>query len=164
MSIPHPLDQLIEEASAKLATAEREIARAERDAQDARVEISALEKAKALWLSQPPIRPAERPPPFHAGNGARRQRSLSDTWKHILRKMDERGESDLDQILGYSAEVGHEIERESLRAQMFNYVNRGLLERPRPGVFRVTPQGRKAAGIKPWPESEDAPTNTAEAS
>jgi hypothetical protein len=145
MSYPHPLDQLIAETREKLSKAKGEVARAEREVRDAQIKIEALEEAKALTAKQP-INASERQQ-SHAGNGTRRPRSLSDSWQQVLRKMNQHGEADYDAILGYCGEAGFRIERESLRAQMFNYVTRGLLVRPRDGVFRLTSEGREAAGI-----------------
>ena len=159
---PHPIDRLIAAACEKRSKAEADKAQAERDARDAQIKIDALEEAKALMLKQ--AGNASERSQSHTGNGARRRRSLSGTWQEILRKMDQRGESNFDAIERYSSEAGLEITRESLRGQMFNYVKRGLLVRPRQGVFRVTPEGRKAAGVKSWPGNGDAPTDSAEAS
>ena len=162
-----PIDRLLEEAHGKLATAERQ-------AHDARIEITTLEKAKAALSKQPALstptlfseQPISSPkrPRSHAGNGARRQRSLSDLWQQVLRKMDRHGEADYDAILGYCGEAGLEIERNALRTQMWVYVNRKhFLVSPREGVFRLTPEGRDAAGI-PWPGGRDASANPTEAS
>jgi hypothetical protein len=164
---PDPIDQLLDEERGKLATAERQ-------AHDARIAITTLEKAKAALSKQPdpstptlfpnqPLNAAERPQ-AHAGNGRathRRRRSISASWKQVLRKMDQRGESNYDAILAYCSEVGIEIGRRSLRSQMSGYVNRHhFLVSPREGVFQLTPEGRVAAGI---PGGGNASTNRAEA-
>jgi hypothetical protein len=153
---PHPqtLDQLI-------ADTREAHSKAEREEHDLRIKLDALLEAKALTLNQP-VNATDRPQ-AHAGNGrARRRRSISASWKQVLRKMDQRGESDYDAILAYCSEAGIEIERRSLRGQMFGYVNRHhFLVSPHEGVFRVTPEGRKAAGI-PW-NGGDASANSTEA-
>lgn len=149
---PHPLDKLIAEARGRLA-------KAERDAEKARIEIAAYERAKEA-LGHPASEP-------RGGNGrdtARRRRALSEPWQKILRSIarHDGAEADLDEILGYCSEAGLEINRHSLRGQMWNYVNRGLLIRPSKGVFRLTEVGAKAAGLPAG--NEDAPPNAGEAS
>jgi multidrug resistance efflux pump len=159
---PHPLDQLIEQARAKLATAEREFVRAERNVQDTRIEVATLEMAKAQLLKNSTNSTEPPRPHTGAGNGTRRPRSLSDSWQQVLRKMDRRGEADYDDIRSYCGEAGLEIERESLRTQMWVYVNRKhFLVSPRQGVFRLTAEGREAAGIPS--RGGDASTKSAEA-
>lgn len=50
-------------------------------------------------------------------------------------------------------ESGAVINMGSVRTQIMSYVNKGLMERIRPGRFRVTEAGRKASGV-PAPEDE----------
>jgi hypothetical protein len=163
---PDFIDQLIEEEREKLAAAERQ-------AHEARIAITAYEKVKAGLSRQPelsaptlfpnhPINSAERPR-SHAGNGTRRQRSLSEPWRQVLRKMDQHGAADYDTIHGYCDDAGLQIEREQLRTQMWVYKNRKhFLVSPHDGVFQLTAEGRAAAGI-PWAGGGDASANSTEA-
>lgn len=134
----NPLDKLIAEARDRLAKAERE-------AQDARIEIAALEKAKAV-IGQPAT--AGRHRNDQPRTTRRRNRALSEGWRDVLVAIgrDEAGAT-LDQIHNYCRDVGLNIERQTLRSQMANYVRRGYLERPQEGVFSLTEAGNEAAGI-----------------
>jgi len=150
---PHPLDKLIAEARGRLT-------KAERDAEKARIEIAAFERAKEAL--------GQRVPEPRGANGhdtTRRRRTLSEPWQKVLRSIARHGEggADLDAILGYCGETGLDTNRHSLRGQMWNYVNRGLLIRPSEGVFRLTEAGAKAAGL-PNAGNEGAPPNAGEAS
>jgi hypothetical protein len=150
---PHPIDKLISEACARLV-------KAERDAEKARIEITALKRAKAALgeMATVPLR--------HRASGRQRKRALSDQWQAILRQIARHGEAgaDLDAILRYCHGAGVKIERHSLRGQMWNYVNRGFLTRPRDGVFCLTPEGDQAASMTLQAGEEDASPRSGEAS
>ncbi|MGH7038281.1 MAG: hypothetical protein ACREE1_09100 [Stellaceae bacterium] len=150
---PHPLDKLITEARDKLA-------RAERDLNNARVELDALERARAAVgeVAAPARRRNGRQQP-----AARRKRSLSKGWQEVLRAIGRQGESDLDRILAFCGEAGLSVERDTLRSQMFNYVKRGYLVRPREGVFRLTAEGAKIANVPLGAGDDDAPPHEGEA-
>jgi hypothetical protein len=143
---PHPLDKLISDAREKIARVEREFFRVERELERARDQLATLEMArKAVGdLAAPSRSPRRNGRQQRAG---RRTRALSEGWQKVLRAIGREGESDLDRIVGYCTEAGLEIERQTLRSQMANYVKRGYLDRPREGVFRLTTEGGKAAGL-----------------
>lgn len=56
---------------------------------------------------------------------------------------------------------GADINMASVRTQIMGYVNKGLMERIRPGRFRVTDAGRKASGA-PVPKNETPPEDQSE--
>lgn len=91
------------------------------------------------------------------------QRKLSDTWTFILRKIGERHPlaSTHDEIMAVAEAGGYPVKRENLRSQMSQYKNRNIVERLRPGEYRLTKLGAKEVGIT---LNEEAPDVTSGAS
>lgn len=91
------------------------------------------------------------------------QRKLSETWAFILRKIGERHPlaSTHDQIMEIAEAGGYPVKRDNLRSQMSQYENRGIVERLRPGEYRLTKLGAKEVGIT---LNEEAPDMTSGAS
>ena len=75
-----------------------------------------------------------------------RDRQLSGLWRDVLRFVAKRHETTLHDIMGYSAQNGLDIKYDSLRSQLAGYVNNGLLERVRDGVFKITSHGLDKIG------------------
>lgn len=75
-----------------------------------------------------------------------RDRQLSGLWRDVLRFVAKRPETTLHDIMGYSAQKGLDIKYDSLRSQLAGYVNNGLLERVRDGVFKITSHGLDKIG------------------
>jgi len=139
----HPLARMIEEKRAAIAKIERNLERL-------KIEVATLEKARAAMADQP-SRPDHRPKGNGASHGGRRRgRSLSSTWKNVLSRIGAKGVlgSSIDDVYAYCGAEGIELKRATLRAQMSNYVKRGYLDRAQTGVFTLTSEGAKIAGVK----------------
>lgn len=146
----NPLDALI---AGKLT----EVAEAERALERLRIELATLQMAHATVAEMPmPRRRNTRA----RGKSGGRGRTLSESWKSVLHDIGKHGEqgATTDQIVGYCAAAGIKIERDTVRGQLSNYVNKsGLLERPHDGIFRLTTKGAAAAGMESWTGVGDAP-------
>ncbi len=136
-----------------IAVKHAEIREAERALEKLRIELAALEQAHAAVSD---LTMGSR---LLHGQKSRKGRSLSERWKRVLLTLRPYGEAGAtsDEIAGVCAAEGIKIERHTLRSQMTNYVKRGYLERPRDGVFRLTSEGARAAGVQSWTGVENAP-------
>lgn len=126
----------------------RKIQKAERDIELAQVKIQALEEAKALIKGQDDA-PATTVLQTNAG---RRGRPMSTAWRDGLKFMARRPDrtASIDQLSHYMEQAGHEMRRNSLRAQLSIYTNsRGWLERAGDGLYRITNSGLAEIGFEP---------------
>lgn len=112
----------------------RDKLRAQADMLDA--EIKVLKEALNRSQGQPSKR---------ASTG-KRDRPLNQTWTDVLKFIGSTGETSLDQIYHYAQTKSYEIRKDTIRAQMALYVNRGWLERVTDGVFKLTEAGQEKCG------------------
>ena len=79
------------------------------------------------------------------------RRGINTNWRTILTVVVRHHQDifDLDDIEAASEKAGHPTNRNTIRSQMANYVNAGLVERVDQGRFRLTPSGAVAVGIVP---------------
>jgi hypothetical protein len=96
----------------------------------------------------------------------KRQRSLSGPWQAIMAMASAVDAFDYDDLERFAAEIGHEVNRDTLRSQMSGYKGAGLVGSLGDGKFTVTASGRAAAGIperettrEEQDEHDAAPTN-----
>jgi len=144
-------------------------------AERVRIEIATLEEALSAIEQHSPVR--ERNDVSRVVTRVRtrakhkRRYQLSEHWQHMLAFL----ATDSPNGFGYenietAAKVsGAEINMVSVRTQIMNFVNKDLLERVRPGRFRVTEAGRIASGLTasknetpPEVQSEGVSDNTGE--
>lgn len=139
----NPLDGL-------LAAKRKDVADAEQALAKLKIELATLEQAHAA--AEPRGRRAAR-------TKGRKGRPLSENWKRVLRAISSAKESGakLDDIEKMCAAEGIKINRATMRGQLANYVNRGLVERVHEGFFRLTIEGARAAGMESWSGVENAP-------
>ncbi|MBV8685758.1 MAG: hypothetical protein JOZ90_13320 [Alphaproteobacteria bacterium] len=104
--------------------------------------IEAISEAKAALEAA-----AEKP------KVRQRNRPLSGPWKAIMAQAADVHSFDYDNLERFAAEIGHEVNRDTLRSQMSGYKGLGLVESLGGGKFSVTSAGREAAGL---PERETA--------
>lgn len=77
-----------------------------------------------------------------------RNRGMSDHWKVILQTIDLLFDDfSYKQLAQAASAAGHEATNDTLRSQMSDYKSRGWVETAGIGAFRLTDEGRKAAGI-----------------
>ncbi|WP_259782080.1 hypothetical protein [Aestuariispira ectoiniformans] len=79
-----------------------------------------------------------------------RQRQLSETWKRIIGGIFAFYPEDLslDHISVIAGLLGYDdIKEDSMRSQIASLVNKGYVERVSPGLFKVTQENIRAAGV-----------------
>lgn len=132
----------------------RHLQRQMRDAEQKLAVISAriqgMAEALELVKASKPIEPTGR---TRRKGKAIRSRSLSGHWKEIMRAVDiftlVDGYFDYAQLAKAAASVGQDPSADTLRSQMSLYKQSGLVEPgARQGTFRLTDEGRKAAGFE----------------
>lgn len=76
-------------------------------------------------------------------------RRISSHWRAVLKEMAEAG-GDLgyNEIMALDAAKAADVTFTAARTKMNDFVREGFLERPRDGVFRVTPKGAALAGVE----------------
>jgi hypothetical protein len=157
---PHrkdPIEALIDEKRAQINAAVKTLEDADQLIERLKIEIEALCQARGAInrAKQKPPRPQAGA--FTTGNGqddvpeVKRGRSLSESWKKVLARIGAKGAfgASIDDIAAYCLAEDIKLKRPTLRAQMSNYVAKhGYLARPAEGVFTLTPEGAKIAGVK----------------
>lgn len=140
----NPIDRLIQANEAKIASLERTV-------EKLRIELVALRKAREA-VAESDADTAEQPANGHdtTPTEAKRGRSLSANWKAVLRGIEDKGGhgADLDDIERLCRRQGIEIQRSTLRAQVWGYVNRRhYLKRNVHGRFVLDNNGLEVSGL-----------------
>jgi len=80
-------------------------------------------------------------------NVRRRRRKLSPEWQQIMQYVDHPEGFGYEELAEAAAAVGHVVAKDNLRSQMSLYKSAGLVDAVGSGRFRLTDNGRNAAGI-----------------
>lgn len=118
-----------------MANAERRKQRALAEVEKVNGELKELNR-KLLEAQQ---EEKQLPLPFET-----RTRGLSEKWASVLNFMVLRSPHpvSIDEILQFAAENDLDISRASVRAQLYNYAQRGLIERLDDGLYLTTSMAR----------------------
>jgi hypothetical protein len=94
-------------------------------------------------------------------DSADKRRGPKGAWKRILAGIAQAfpppTEFDLSEVEQISASVGERLERSTIRSQMANYANVGVVERVALGRFRLTAVGLSTAGVLPVASGRNTP-------
>lgn len=142
----HPILVLLAEASARVERAERKIADAERERNDARIEVAAYERAaQAIGLQGEFPLPVDNAAQALEPKRVRAPKVASpqNAWARVFQLLHKRHTDGFgyDEIASAADELGIAYKRPSLRTKMMNYVNDNAMERVGSGKFRVSDQG-----------------------
>jgi len=77
-----------------------------------------------------------------------RGRPISPTWQMMLNFLADTWPASAtnDELVSFAAQRGVNLTRENLRSQLSLYTERGLLERAKTGVYRITEAGAREVG------------------
>jgi len=142
----HPILTLLADASARVERADRVIADAERERNEARIEVAAFEKAaRAVGLQGEFSLPIEKTAQSLEPKRVRATKVTSpqNAWVGVFQVLHKRHSDGFgyDEIASAADELGVSYKRASLRTKMMNYVNDNAMERVGSGKFRISDQG-----------------------
>jgi len=78
----------------------------------------------------------------HESTRFEKTRDFSETWKSILRYINQRGIVSIDEIDKFNIEQNLQIQRGAIRAQMHSYNRRGIVSRVSSGRYELTKTGK----------------------
>ena len=140
----HPIQSKISERERRLSEIDAEVASLRNEADRLGIEISVYKDA--LRYVEPRGGREPRARSIDSGDS----RGISDMWSALLRTVagdTGRDEYDIDFILLAAETLGSHMTRGNARAQMANFVNRGIAERVTAGRFRLTDAGLRAVSV-----------------
>lgn len=137
-----PLEKKIAERQGRLDEVQGKIAELEMERIRLEAELCAYRDAVQYLSSTPKV--TRKRTVSSGGRGG-----LSDIWKELLRRASNRSadQFNVDAILSVAEHIEHPMQRNTVRAQCANFVNRDLLTRVSDGWFALTPKGAKEVGV-----------------
>src|SRR5262245_16085115 len=97
-------------------------------------------------VDSPSPRKAEMQPRQESENNeraAKQHYKTPEKWKQVLRFIERTGRASLSQVRAYIESDQPVIKEVSIRSQLAEYVNRGILKRPEKGIYEITETGKE---------------------
>ncbi|UDF03872.1 hypothetical protein [Asticcacaulis sp. AND118] len=137
----HPLEKLVQDRKGALSVALDDLRAQQQKIAVLQAEIAAYEEAlKYVGVSEPIKKPRVRQSTASAPKGH---------WDAVFGRLcaSHLNEISYEHILSAAKQEGVEVKDASVRATMMKYVDEGIFERVKNGVFRFTSKGRSTYGI-----------------